>query len=51
VVNERPPQQHIKKNYCGNMNVCVGMLKECHSEEKGSIKCWMQEEWQGVNQK
>ncbi|MVY95124.1 hypothetical protein GP918_26570, partial [Enterobacteriaceae bacterium 8376wD7] len=27
VLNESSSQQHIKKNYRGNMNVCVAVLK------------------------
>ncbi|POU76342.1 hypothetical protein C3387_09085 [Leclercia sp. LSNIH6] len=29
-------RQHIKKNYCSNMNVCVGTLKKCHTAAIGS---------------
>ncbi|PSS48364.1 hypothetical protein C6560_13025 [Enterobacter sp. FS01] len=31
--------QHIKKNYCSNMNVCVGTLKKCHTAPIGSEIC------------
>ncbi|PLN92503.1 hypothetical protein CWN73_03300 [Klebsiella quasipneumoniae] len=38
VLNESSSQQHIKKNYRGNMNVCVAVLKKCHSEGNGRTK-------------
>ncbi|EFC54595.1 hypothetical protein ENTCAN_08866 [Enterobacter cancerogenus ATCC 35316] len=31
--------QHIKKNYCSNMNVCVGTLKKSHTGQNGRGKC------------
>ncbi|QFH37347.1 hypothetical protein FR837_18345 [Enterobacter hormaechei] len=34
-----PCSQHIKKNYCSNMNVCVGTLKKSHTEQNGRGKC------------
>ncbi|RTN94508.1 hypothetical protein DN595_13455 [Enterobacter cloacae] len=31
--------QHIKKNYCSNMNVCVGTLKKSHTGRNDRGKC------------
>ncbi|QCE22474.1 hypothetical protein FAI36_06250 [Enterobacter bugandensis] len=31
--------QHIKKNYCSNMNVCVGTLKKSHTGQNDRVKC------------
>ncbi|RAU38397.1 hypothetical protein DBY73_003405 [Enterobacter sp. RIT418] len=31
--------QHIKKNYCSNMNVCVGTLKKSHTGQNDRGKC------------
>ncbi|MBD0904004.1 hypothetical protein HA444_15360 [Klebsiella grimontii] len=36
--NESSSQQHIKKNYCGNMNVCVGILKKYQSAGNSRTK-------------
>ncbi|HAU5004285.1 TPA: hypothetical protein JD037_12540 [Raoultella ornithinolytica] len=38
VPNESSSQQHIKKNYRGNMNVCVDDLKKYHTEGNSRTK-------------
>ncbi|QIT27186.1 hypothetical protein HCK03_04060 [Raoultella terrigena] len=36
--NDTSSQQHIKKNYRSNMNVCVDVLKKYHTEGNSRTK-------------
>ncbi len=44
VLNESSSQQHIK-NYRGNMNVCVAVLKKCHPEGNRRTKHQKEKKW------
>ncbi|MBN0444948.1 hypothetical protein JTM53_33520, partial [Pseudomonas aeruginosa] len=45
VLHESSSQQHIKKNYRGNMNVCVAVLKKCHPEGNRRTKHQKEKKW------
>ncbi|TLV18335.1 hypothetical protein FE839_10620 [Klebsiella indica] len=48
VRNESSSQQHIKKNYRGNMNVCANNLKKYHSAGNDRTKHHKEKERQTV---
>ncbi|HBT4608708.1 TPA: hypothetical protein MB293_003402 [Klebsiella pneumoniae] len=45
MLNESSSQQHIKKNYRGNMNVCVAVLKKCHPKGNRRTKHQKEKKW------
>jgi hypothetical protein len=49
-MNESSSKQHIKKNYHGNLNVCVVNLQKFHAMENVSTKCWEGKIYWDVNE-